>query len=119
MFERFVIAMMLVTGSASAQASAEQPQSSKAELEAFAKGCAAVYLMAADTAKGDDLSQAMVRGASTIDYYRQSAGLSAEEANRDITDMRDRLMARLATAPTPSLRELRANCDAAFAPAGK
>ncbi len=121
MFGRFVIAAVFLAGSAQAQMPAEQTpaQSSKAELEEFARGCAAVYLMAADTAKGDDLSQAMVRGASTVDYYRQSTGFSQERVNQDITDMRARLTERLARTPQPTLNELRANCDAAFAPAGR
>ncbi len=122
MFGRFVVAAMLLAGGAQAQtpvqAPAEQVQS-KAELEEFARGCAAVYLMVADTAKGDDLSQAMVRGASTVDYYRRSTGRSPERVNQDITDMRNRLTGRLAQNPQPGLAELRANCDAAFAPAGK
>mgnify|MGYP000123097251 CR=1 FL=1 len=125
MFGRLVVGMMLLAGSAQAQiqpqvpAPAEQVQSSKAELEEFARGCAAVYLMTTDTAKGFEQSDAMVRGASTVDYYRRSTGLSAEDANRNITDMRDRLTERLARTPTPTLKDLRANCDAAFAPAGK
>ncbi|MCR6659862.1 MAG: hypothetical protein NVV72_11105 [Asticcacaulis sp.] len=69
--------------------------------------------------QGDDLSQAMVRGASTVDYYRQSTGLSPERVNQDITDMRNRLTERLARNPQPSLKELRANCDAAFSTAGQ
>jgi len=117
MLGRFVFAAVLLTGSAQAQVPSEQP-SSKAELEDFAKGCAAVYLMAADTARGDDLSQAMVRGASTVDYYKRSTGFSQARVDRDITDMRDRLSERLARTPTPTLKELRANCDAAFAQAG-
>ena len=113
------IIMILVSGmAAQAQQPVAQVESSKAELEEFAKGCAAVYLMAADTARGDDLSQAMVRGASTVDYYRHSTGFSQEQVNQDITDMRNRLTERLARTPQPSLKELRANCDAAFAPAG-
>ncbi|MGN6209354.1 hypothetical protein [Asticcacaulis sp.] len=122
MFRRFVVGMMLVAGSAQAQTAvspAPVPQSSKQELEEFAKGCAAVYLMAADTAKGDDLSQAMVRGASTVDYYRQSTGLSPERVNQDITDMRNRLTERMARNPQPGLKELRANCDAAFSEVGQ
>ncbi|MGN6366017.1 hypothetical protein [Asticcacaulis taihuensis] len=121
MFGRLVMGMMLVAGGAQTQTAvppAPVPQSSKQELEEFAKGCAAVYLMAADTARGDDLSQAMVRGASTVDYYRQSTGLTAEQVNQAITDMRDRLTERLARNPQPSLKELRANCDAAFSRAG-
>ncbi|HTM82122.1 hypothetical protein [Asticcacaulis sp.] len=113
------VVMMLASGlAAQAQQPAAPVESSKAELEEFAKGCAAVYLMAADTAKGDDLSQAMVRGASTVDYYKQSTGHSQERVNSDITDMRDKLTERLAQNPQLSLKELRANCDAAFAPAG-
>ena len=122
MFGRFVVVMMLVAGNAQAQTAvspAPVTQSSKQELEEFAKGCAAVYLMAADTARGDDLSQAMMRGASTVDYYRQSTGLSPERVNQDITDMRDRLTERLARNPQPGLKELRANCDAAFSQAGQ
>ncbi|MFT4077028.1 MAG: hypothetical protein QM647_15995 [Asticcacaulis sp.] len=113
--------MMLVSDGAPAQVSApaEPPPSSKAELEDFAKGCAAVYLLTSETATGFQQSDAMVRGASTVDYYRQSTELSAEETNRNITDMRDRLAERLAKVPTPPLSELRANCDAAFVPAGK
>jgi hypothetical protein len=69
MFGRFVALAIFLAGSAQAQMPVEKPQtqSSRAELEEFAKGCAAVYLMAADTARGEDLSQAMVRGASTVD----------------------------------------------------
>lgn len=130
MFGRFVFAAMLLTGSVQARVPTEQTQSSKAdlasqadlapkaELEEFARGCAAVYLMAADTATGDDLSQAMVRGASTVDYYRHSTGRSPAQVNQDIIDMRNRLAGRLARNPQPDLKELRANCDAAFAPAG-
>jgi hypothetical protein len=118
MYKRFLYAAMLLTGSVQAQVPAEQTQSSKAELEEFARGCAAVYLMVADTATGDDLSQAMVRGASTVDYYRHSTGRSQAQVNSDITDMRARLSERLAQTPHPDLKTLRANCDAAFAPAG-
>jgi hypothetical protein len=110
--------VMLASGPAQAQQPAAPLETSKRELEDFAKGCAAVYLMAADTARGDDLSQAMMRGASTVDYYRHSTGFSQEQVNQDITDMRNRLTERLARTPQPSLKELRANCDAAFAPAG-
>lgn len=113
-----VMIVMLASGPAQAQQATAPAESSKQELEDFAKGCAAVYLMAADTARGDDLSQAMVRGASTVDYYRHSTGFSQEQVNQDITDMRNRLTERLARTPQPSLKELRANCDAAFAPAG-
>ncbi len=121
MFRRLVVGMMLMAGAAQAQPAvspAPVSQSSKQELEEFAKGCAAVYLMAADTARGDDLSQAMVRGASTVDYYRQSTGLSPERVNQDITDMRNRLAERMARNPQPGLSELRANCDAAFSQVG-
>ena len=115
----FVIVMLASGISAQAQQPAVPTESSKQELEEFAKGCAAVYLMAADTAKGDDLSQAMVRGANTVDYYRHSTGLSQEQVNQNITDMRNKLTERLARNPQPGLKELRANCDAAFAPAEK
>jgi hypothetical protein len=120
-FGHLVVAIMLVAGSAEAQVAPplDQPLSAKAELEDFARGCAAVYLLTTETATGKPLSDAMVRGASTVDYYRQSTGLSAEEANRNITDMRNRLAERLSKVPSPALSELRANCDAAFAPAAK
>ena len=120
MLGRFVCLVVFLASGAQAQMPVQQPQaqSSKAELEEFAKGCAAIYLMAADTARGDDLSQAMVRGASTVDYYRQSTGLSPEQVNSDITDMRSKLTERLAQNPQLSLKELRANCDAAFSQAG-
>jgi len=114
----FVVVILASGMAAQAQQPAVPAESSKQELEEFAKGCAAVYLMAADTARGDDLSQAMVRGASTVDYYRQSTGLTAEQVNQAITDMRDRLTERLARNPQPGLKELRANCDAAFSRAG-
>lgn len=113
-----MIVMLAIGQVAQAQQPAAPAESSKQELEDFAKGCAAVYLMAADTARGDDLSQAMVRGASTVDYYRHSTGFSQEQVNQDITDMRNRLTERLARIPQPDLKTLRANCDAAFAPAG-
>ena len=115
---RILCSVMIAVLASGPAAQAQQPESSKQELEEFAKGCAAVYLMAADTAKGDDLSQAMVRGAGTVDYYRHSTGFSQAQVNQDITDMRNRLAERLARTPQPSLKELRANCDAAFAPAG-
>ena len=121
MLGRFVCLVVFLASGAQAQMPVQQPQpqqSSKAELEEFAKGCAAIYLMAADTARGDDLSQAMVRGAGTVDYYRQSTGLSPEQVNSDITDMRNKLTERLAQNPQLSLKELRANCDAAFSQAG-
>jgi hypothetical protein len=60
----------------------------------------------------------MVRGASTVDYYRHSTGRSQAQVNSDITYMRNRLSERLAKNPQPGLPELRANCDAAFTPAG-
>ncbi len=116
----FVFLAVLLASGVQGQMPVQSPQvqSSKAELEEFAKGCAAVYLMAADTARGDDLSQAMVRGASTVDYYRQSTGLGPEQVNSDITAMRSKLTERLAQNPQLSLKELRANCDAAFSQSG-